>query len=84
MARLDAPDDQPPAAPRPGTVGAALGGLWPDKTHARSRAPDHGYYAQVKDRKNCKRAAVLSESRKIIRQACHIPTELGHDALATR
>jgi hypothetical protein len=37
------------------------------KTHARSsRAPDHGYYAQVKDRKNSKRAA-LSEGRKILR-----------------
>ena len=35
----------------------------------------------VKDRKNGKRAA-LSEARKIIRQACHILTELGDDALA--
>jgi transposase len=50
------------------------------KTHARSSAPDHGYYAQVKDRKNSKRAA-LSETRKIVRQACHILTELGDDAL---
>jgi len=50
------------------------------KTHARSSAPDHGYYAQVKDRKNSKRAA-LSEARKIVRQACHILTELGDDAL---
>ena len=37
------------------------------KTHARSSAPDHRYYAQVKDRKNGKRAA-LSEARKILRQ----------------
>ena len=51
------------------------------KTHARSSAPDHGYYAQVKDRCNGKRAA-LSEARKILRQACHILAELGGDALA--
>jgi hypothetical protein len=38
------------------------------KTHARAAAPDHAYYAQVKDRKNSKRAA-LSEARKIVRQA---------------
>jgi transposase len=50
------------------------------KTHARAAAPDHAYYAQVKDRKNGKRAA-LSEARKIIRQACHILNELGDDAL---
>jgi hypothetical protein len=36
----------------------------------------HGYYAQVKDGKNSKRAA-LSEGRK----ACHMLAELG-DALA--
>ncbi len=51
------------------------------KTHARSSAPDHDYYAQVKDRCNGKRAA-LSEARKILRQACHILTELGDDALS--
>jgi len=51
------------------------------KTHARASAPDHGYYAAVKDRQNGKRAA-LSEARKILRQACHILTELGDDALA--
>jgi transposase len=51
------------------------------KTHARSSAPDHAYYAQVKERCNGKRAA-LSEARKILRQACHILTELGDDALA--
>jgi transposase len=50
------------------------------KTHARASAPDHAYYAAVKDRKNGKRAA-LSEARKILRQACHILTELGDDAL---
>ena len=50
------------------------------KTHARAPAPDHRYYAQVKDRKDSKRAAI-SEARKILRQACHILTELGDDAL---
>jgi transposase len=51
------------------------------KTHARAPAPDHGYYAAVKDRQGGKRAA-LSEARKIVRQACHILDELGDDALA--
>jgi transposase len=51
------------------------------KTHARAPAPDHAYYAQVKDRCGGKRAA-LSEARKILRQACHILAELGDDALA--
>jgi hypothetical protein len=50
------------------------------KAHARSTAPDHGYYAAVKDGNGGKRAA-LSEARKILRQACHILTELGDDAL---
>jgi transposase len=50
------------------------------KTHARTSAPDHAYYAAVKDRKNGKRAT-LAEARKIVRQACHILTELGDDAL---
>jgi transposase len=50
------------------------------KTHARAFAPDHACYAAVKDRKDGKRAA-LSEARKILRQACHILTELGDDAL---
>ena len=50
------------------------------KAHARASAPDHAYYAQVKDRKGGKRAA-LSEARKIIRQAVHILAGLGDDAL---
>ena len=50
------------------------------KTHARGAAPDHGYYAAVKDRAGGTRAA-LAEARKIIRRACHILTELGDDAL---
>src|SRR6266699_3005907 len=52
------------------------------KAHARASAPDHAYYAQVKDRIDGKRAAI-SEARKIIRQACHILSELGDDALTT-
>jgi transposase len=51
------------------------------KTHARTSAPDHRYYAAVKDRKNSKRAC-LSEARKILRQAHHILAELGDGALA--
>jgi hypothetical protein len=51
------------------------------KTHARTCAPGHRYYAAVKDRCNSKRAA-LSEARKILRQAHHILAELGDDALA--
>ena len=50
------------------------------KTHARGAAPDHGYYASVKDRRGGTRAA-LAEASKIIRQACHILAELGDDAL---
>jgi Transposase IS116/IS110/IS902 family len=49
------------------------------KTHARASAPDHRYYTTVQDRCGGKRAA-LSEARKILRQACHILTELGDDA----
>ncbi len=52
-----------------------------DKAHARTSAPDHRYYAAVTGRKNTKRAC-LSEARKILRQAHHIPAELGDDALA--
>jgi transposase len=51
------------------------------KTHARTGAPDHAYYAAVKDRLGGKRAAI-SEARKIVRQACHILTDLGDDAFA--
>ena len=51
------------------------------KAHARASAPDHAYYAAVKDRCNGKRAA-LSEARKLLRQAHHILAELGDDALS--
>ena len=51
------------------------------KTHARSSASDHRYYAAVKDRQDGQRAA-LSEARKLLRQACHILAELGDDALS--
>jgi transposase len=52
------------------------------KTHARTTAPDHAYYAAVKERIDGKRAA-LSEARKIVRKAVHILDELGEQALAT-
>ena len=51
------------------------------KTHARSSAPDHAYYAAVKERIDGKRAAI-SEARKIVRRAVHILDELGDQALA--
>jgi transposase len=51
------------------------------KTSARASAPDHAYYAQVQERIDGKRAT-LSQARKIVRQACHILTELGDDALS--
>lgn len=50
------------------------------KTHGRASAPGHDYYAAVKDRTDGKIAA-LSQARKLIRQACHILSELGDDAL---
>jgi transposase len=52
------------------------------KAHARGSAPDHAYYASVKERIDGKRAAI-SEARKIIRQAVHVLSELGDDALTT-
>jgi transposase len=52
------------------------------KTHARTSAPDHTYYARTQERIDGKRAA-LSQARKIVRQACHILTELGDEALTT-
>ncbi len=52
------------------------------KVSAHATAPDHPYYAAVKDRAGGKRAA-LAEARKIIRRACHILTELGDDAFTT-
>jgi transposase len=50
------------------------------KTHARAAAPGHACYAAVADRKNGKRAT-LPQARKIVRQAGHIVTEPGDDAL---
>ena len=52
------------------------------KTHARTTAPGHRYYAQVKERLDGKRAA-LSQARRIVRQACHLLTALGDDAFTT-
>ena len=51
------------------------------KTSARTAAPDHGYYAKVKDRLDGKRAA-LSEARKIVRIAVHKLDALGDEAFA--
>ena len=51
------------------------------RAHARAGAPDHAYYAQVKERIDGKRAA-LSEARKIVRQAVHVLAGLGDGALA--
>jgi transposase len=51
------------------------------KAHSHASAPDHPYYTRVKDRVDGKRAAI-SEARKIVRQACHILTDLGDDAFA--
>jgi transposase len=52
------------------------------KTSARTSAPDHSYYAGVKERIDGKRAA-LSQARRIVRQASHLLTALGDDAFAT-
>jgi transposase len=52
------------------------------KACSRASAPGHGYYAAVKERIDGKRAA-LSQARRIIRQACHILSELGDDAFIT-
>jgi transposase len=49
------------------------------KTSSRSTAPDHEYYAQVKDRIDGKRAA-LAEARKITREAKHLLAGLGDEA----
>lgn len=51
------------------------------KNSAQARAPEHGYYAQVKDRIDCNRAA-LSHARRIVRRAVHILADLGDDAFA--
>jgi transposase len=49
------------------------------KTSARTCAPDHAYYTEVKQRDNANRAA-LSQARRIVRHAVHILTDLGEDA----
>jgi transposase len=48
---------------------------------ARTTAPDHAYYSEVKDRVGGNRAA-LSVARKIVRRSHHLPRELGDDAFA--
>ncbi len=49
------------------------------KTSARSCAPGHRYYTEVKDRYDANRAT-LSQARRIVRQAVHLLTDLGEDA----
>jgi transposase len=49
------------------------------KTSSRHSAPDHAYYAAVKDRVNGKRAA-LAQARRVVRHACHLLAALGQDA----
>jgi transposase len=51
------------------------------KAHARTGAPQHDYYTDVRDRLTSNRAA-LSVARKLARQARHILIPLGDDALA--
>ena len=50
-------------------------------TASRTRAPDHDYYAGVKDRIDHKRATI-SVARKIARRSHHILRELGDKAYA--
>ena len=57
---------QPRTAVAAGPWRAALVGLEAGKTHARTAAPDHGYYTTVKDRIDGKRAA-LSQARRLVR-----------------
>jgi transposase len=49
------------------------------KAAARTSAPEHDYYASVKQRKNGKRAA-LAQARRVARHACHLLSALGDDA----
>ena len=49
------------------------------KTSARTCAPGHRYYTDVKQRYDANRAS-LSQARRIVRQAAHILTALGDDA----
>jgi transposase len=49
------------------------------KTSARGSAPEHAYYAAVKDRIDGKRAA-LAQARRVVRHACHLLQALGDDA----
>jgi transposase len=49
------------------------------KNSARTCAPGHRYYTDVRERYDANRAS-LSQARRIVRQAMHILTELGDDA----
>jgi hypothetical protein len=48
---------------------------------ARPGSPDHGYYLQVRERRDHQRAC-LSVARKLCRRSYHILRELGDEALA--
>ncbi len=48
---------------------------------ARPASPDHGYYLQVRERRDHQRAC-LSVARKLCRRSYHILRELGDEALA--
>jgi len=49
------------------------------KNSARTCAPGHRYYTDVRERYDANRAS-LSQARRIVRQAMHILTDLGDDA----
>jgi transposase len=49
------------------------------KTSARAGAPDHAYYAAVKERIDGKRAAI-SQARRIVQRAQHLLADLGDEA----
>jgi transposase len=49
------------------------------KNSARTCAPGHAYYTDLRDRYDANRAT-LSQARRIVRQAMHILTDLGEDA----
>jgi transposase len=49
------------------------------KNSARTCAPGHAYYTDVRERYDANRAC-LSQARRIVRQAMHILTDLGDEA----
>lgn len=55
-----------------------------DKAHARAPAPDHTYYAQVKDRKNGKRAARPQAGAGLTQVTERSPARMGGRGAARR